>query len=295
MGLQCGYAGDGCGGVTASCGTCPSGSSCISNQCVPVDASSSCVPQTCAQLGIQCGQADDGCGALLTCATCPTGQSCVYNQCVSPDGGACTPLTCANFPSTTCGEQGDGCGGQTAFCNPCTSPATCGGGGVPNQCGYPDSGSCTPLTCTDFPATTCGPQADGCGGVTAFCNPCALPATCGGGGVANQCGYPDGGSCVPQTCQQQNIGCGPAGDGCGNVLQCGTCSAPQTCGGGGVPSQCGHADSGSCVPLTCAQQNVSCGPVGDGCGNLIQCGSCVSPQTCGGGGTPGVCGTLVTR
>jgi hypothetical protein len=210
-------------------------------------------------------------------------------QCGYPDAG-CTPRTCANYPSTTCGEQSDGCGGHTANCNPCTPPATCGGGGVPNQCGYPESGACTPLTCASFPSTTCGPQADGCGGVTAFCNPCTSPATCGGGGVAGRCGYPDAGSCVPQTCQQQNIGCGPAGDGCGNVIQCGSCTAPQTCGGGGTPSQCGIIDAGSCVPLTCASQHISCGAAGDGCGNLLQCASCPVGETCGGGGTPGQCG-----
>jgi hypothetical protein len=290
LGLQCGYGADGCGGVTADCGTCPAGSSCKNNVCVSLDAGGACVPETCSQLGIQCGQTDNGCGTLVTCPTCPSGQQCLYSQCVAPDGGACAPLTCANYPSTTCGEQSDGCGGHTANCNPCTPPATCGGGGVPNQCGYPESGACTPLTCASFPSTTCGPQADGCGGVTAFCNPCTSPATCGGGGVAGRCGYPDAGSCVPQTCQQQNIGCGPAGDGCGNVIQCGSCTAPQTCGGGGTPSQCGIIDAGSCVPLTCASQHISCGAAGDGCGNLLQCASCPVGETCGGGGTPGQCG-----
>ena len=289
-GLQCGYGADGCGNVTAYCGTCPVGASCSHNQCVPVDAGSACVPETCAQLGIHCGLTDNGCGTLLTCPVCPSGQSCLYNTCVAPDGGACTPLTCADFPATTCGEQSDGCGGHTADCNPCTPPATCGGGGVPNECGFPDAGACVPLTCTAFSSTTCGPQADGCGGVTAFCNPCAAPATCGGGGVAAHCGYPDGGACVPQNCHQQNLGCGPAGDGCGNVIQCGICPGTQTCGGGGTPSQCGTVDAGSCAPLTCASQHVSCGPAGDGCGNLLECGSCTAPETCGGSGTPGVCG-----
>ena len=108
--------------------------------------------------------------------------------------------------------------------------------------------------------------------------------------MPDQCGFPDGGSCVPQTCQQQNIACGPAGDGCGNVIQCGGCTAPQTCGGGGVPSHCGELDTGSCMPMTCASQHIACGPAGDGCGNLLMCGTCSGNQTCGGGGTPGQCG-----
>jgi hypothetical protein len=94
--------------------------------------------------------------------------------------------------------------------------------------------------------------------------------------------------CMPTTCVAQAIGCGPTGDGCGGLLQCGTCPMGQTCGGGGTPSQCGAP---SCAPKTCAQQNIQCGPAGDGCGNVIQCGTCPMGQTCGGGGTSGVCGS----
>jgi hypothetical protein len=103
------------------------------------------------------------------------------------------------------------------------------------------------------------------------------------------CVTPDLPTCTPKTCGQLGIGCGPAGDGCGGIIQCGNCQAPQTCGGGGVPSQCGQP---TCDTLTCAQQNIHCGPAGDGCGGLIQCGACPMGQTCGGGGMPGVCGNL---
>ena len=46
----------------------------------------------------------------------------------------------------------------------------------------------------------------------------------------------------------------------------------------------------ACTSLTCPQQGFNCGAAGDGCGNLLNCGSCSAPQTCGGGGQPGVCG-----
>jgi hypothetical protein len=46
-----------------------------------------------------------------------------------------------------------------------------------------------------------------------------------------------------------------------------------------------------CVPQTCADQGLMCGMAGDGCGGQIDCGTCPMGQTCGGGGTPGVCGT----
>jgi hypothetical protein len=45
-----------------------------------------------------------------------------------------------------------------------------------------------------------------------------------------------------------------------------------------------------CTPTTCAAQNIQCGPAADGCGCMLDCGTCTAPQTCGGGGTPGVCG-----
>jgi len=102
------------------------------------------------------------------------------------------------------------------------------------------------------------------------------------------CVAPDIPVCNKVTCGQQNIGCGAAGDGCGGVQDCGTCPSGQTCGGGGVPSQCGAP---SCVPKTCADAGISCGPAGDGCGNLLQCGTCPTGQTCGGGGVPGKCGS----
>jgi len=44
------------------------------------------------------------------------------------------------------------------------------------------------------------------------------------------------------------------------------------------------------VPRNCDQARASCGPVGDGCGNEIQCGVCQGAQSCGGGGVPSVCG-----
>ena len=96
--------------------------------------------------------------------------------------------------------------------------------------------------------------------------------------------------CQPKTCGQLGVQCGPTGDGCGGLIQCGNCPGGQTCGGGGIPSQCGAP---MCTPQTCQQQGIQCGPAGDGCGNQIACGACAAGQTCGGGGMPGVCGSLM--
>ncbi|PZR18667.1 MAG: hypothetical protein DI536_01950 [Archangium gephyra] len=202
------------------------------------------------------------------------------SSCIAPDvppPQMCTPRTCAQ-QNIACGQASDGCGG-VLNCGTCTSPATCGGGGVTGQCGVP----CTPRTCAQLGAN-CGQQGDGCGG-TLNCGTCTSPQTCGGGGTPNVCG---GGACVPQTCSTLGYACGSWGNGCGGVTaNCGNCPAGQTCGGGGVPGQCG---GGMCTALTCADQGFNCGTQGNGCGGTLNCGMCTAPQTCGGGGTPGVCG-----
>jgi hypothetical protein len=82
--------------------------------------------------------------------------------------------------------------------------------------------------------------------------------------------------------------CGAVGDGCGNVINCGTCPQGEICGGM-TPGQCYKPP---CTPKTCAQLGYNCGQALDGCGNVINCGTCNAPQTCGGGTPPmaNVCG-----
>jgi hypothetical protein len=241
QGLACGPAGNGCGGVI-QCGTCPSGQTCggggVPGHCGAPDGGA-CVPRSCGAQAIACGPAGDGCGGAVQCGACPTGQTCggggVPGHCGAPDGGACTPISCAS-QNIGCGPAGDGCG-NAIECGDCPPGETCGGAGVPGHCGAPDSGMCTPSSCA-AQNIGCGPAGDGCGNAI-DCGACPSSLTCGGGGVPSQCGAPDGGYCVSLTCAQQQIGCGPAGDGCGNLLDCGSCTAPQTCGGGGQPAQCG--------------------------------------------------------
>ena len=54
-----------------------------------------------------------------------------------------------------------------------------------------------------------------------------------------------------------------------------------------------HTPDGStppCVPTTCEARGAHCGTVPDGCGGTLSCGTCQNGQSCGGGGTPNVCG-----
>ncbi len=256
-------------------------------------SSGQCVPRTCFELGASCGPQGDGCGNLIQCGNCKAPQTCggggTLNACggAAVDGGTCVPKTCADWQAN-CGPVSDGCGGLVQ-CGSCTAPQTCGGGGTPSQCG--GNNGCAPATCANA-GVNCGPVGDGCGGLIQ-CGSCAVGESCGGGGAPSVCGVPttpDAGNsgCVPTTCTTLGLDCGPAGDGCGGVLQCGTCTAPETCGGGGTPSQCG-GDSG-CVPTTCTTLGFDCGSAGDGCGGVLQCGTCTAPTTCGGGGVPSVCG-----
>ena len=83
-------------------------------------------------------------------------------------------------------------------------------------------------------------------------------------------------TCTPKTCASQATVCGPVGDGCGNILQCGTCPANQACVGGKCVG---------CTPKTCAGQSYTCGMQGDGCGDAINCGACPSGKGCNDAGS----------
>jgi hypothetical protein len=184
---------------------------------------------------------------------------------------ACVPKSCQT-QSLGCGLAGDGCG-NAIDCGPCALGTTCGGGGVPSQCGAP---TCKPRTCD---VGACGKMGDGCGG-TIDCGTCGNGTVCGGGG-ANVCGA---GACVPSACPQPAPGsvCGPVANGCGAVNNC-PCSANVPC----VNGTCGAP---VCVLRTCGEVGANCGTVADGCGGSLTCGTCIQPQTCGGGGTANLCG-----
>jgi hypothetical protein len=103
----------------------------------------------------------------------------------------------------------------------------------------------------------------------------------------DEAGARDGGaveSCAPRTCQQAAIACGPASDGCGHAIECGSCPSGSAC------SQQGQC---VCQPATTCPAGQNCGTAPDGCGGTIACGSCSGTQTCGGAGVANVCGAAV--
>ncbi len=150
-------------------------------------------------------------------------------------------------------------------------------GGLVAACGTNDDSS----TFADLPTTG---QVDAMAGTE---NDMPSFVHDGGIGFSGDTGYSS--NCTPKTCAQLGAPCGAQGDGCGGIVACGTCTAPQSCGGGGVADQCGG--STVCVPKTCQALGATCGAQGDGCGGLIaSCGACASPEICGGGGVPNACG-----
>jgi hypothetical protein len=232
-----------------------------------------CSPTSCTAMGAMCGTIADGCGKTIDCGTCDAG-TCIDNKCVT-----CTPLAaCPKIDGgEVCGVWPDGCGG-TLTCADCPTGSVCSDGVCIS--------GCTPAASCPT-GITCGVYSDGCGG-TISCGPaCGGGTTCGGGGTPGVCGSSDANACVPQACPP-SIKCGPTGDGCGGVEDCGDCTPPLTCGGGGTPGVCGAPN---CTPKTCADLGANCGQVADGCGGLTAvCGTCTGSATCGGGGTANVCG-----
>jgi hypothetical protein len=140
----------------------------------------------------------------------------------------------------------------------------------------PTSSSCVPVTCTGpasgsvFPI---GPTAVSCTATDSHGNTASATFT-----------VTVTPACTPTTCSAQGANCGTSSDGCGGTLNCGTCTGPQTCGGGGATNVCG------CTPATSCPAGENCGTSPNGCGGTINCGSCAAPQTCGGGGTANACG-----
>src|SRR5262245_14359280 len=233
-----------------------------------------CARVTCAALGKNCGTIPDGCGSTAVCGTCTLPATCGGGGTANVCGGGCTPTTCA-AQGRTCGALPDGCGGWLG-CGTCTLPQICGGGGVAGVCATPPpvpnnltfspnpvvggnlatgtvtlsapapagglvvrlSGTGAPpsvtvpatTTTASFPITTSVPAVD---------SAAVLSACVGLSCVSQTLFISKPLTCTPTTCSAQGKNCGSISDGCGGTLVCGTCTAPQTCGGGGVANVCG--------------------------------------------------------
>lgn len=257
----------------------------------------------CERLGYLCGSLSDvdNCGDPRTVDSCgdPAEVCGQFETC----GGSGAPGLCGCTPESDavmcerlnyeCGELEavDNCG-EARVIESCGDPAdvclpteSCGGSGVAGRCGCEGE---TDIQLCQVQGFNCGSYTtqDSCGRqrTIAECGPaCTEPQTCGGGGQANICG------CTPKSnavlCAENEATCGELliTDDCGveRTINCGreedVCVGTyDTCGGGAVANQCG------CTPTTCAEQQIMCGPLFDGCGATIQCdGFCVQELEAG--------------
>ena len=103
----------------------------------------------------------------------------------------------------------------------------------------------------------------------------------GGGSFIDDGGAGGGNNCEPDTCEALGKNCGSLPDGCGSVLECGTCADGAECGI--VTANVCTVLADLCVPAlaeeVCAGKE--CGAEGDGCGNTVSCGTCPDGEGCG--------------
>jgi hypothetical protein len=287
---------------------------------LPVDGACGPGQKNCGGVCVAVDDAKYGCGAA-TCTSCDPGgthqkYTCSSGSCVAGGcddgykscGGACVPADAAHGCGATKCDPCPAANG-TASCEAGACKLTCNSGykmcgGVCVNVGDPTYG-CTPTSCDNSacPKTgtvvcsggacvlgSCGAGTKACGmacvptdtnhgcGDTARCSACAAGESCVGG-------PPTVCSCVDEaksvTCSGAN--CGTRTNNCGHSVDCGSCSPPNTCGGGGAANKCG------CTPSGSPCDGVNCGNLTDSCGNSVMCG-CTGVNTCGGGGTSGKCG-----
>jgi hypothetical protein len=215
-----------------------------------------------------------------------------------PDtGGGATDA--GNGCKTVCAA--DDCGAVPNGCDDLITCPACGQGLVcgqsaPNKCGAPPPVVCTPALAADVCAGKCGAVSDGCSGVI-LCSGEAGGVSCGSNQACKSSVCTDlGSTCTPLNCAQKGHSCGDDGDGCGGTISCGACAGGETCTFASTGNLCKTVIVPVCdaTPIADACAG-TCGKVGDGCGRELDCESspltgCPVGQSCGGGGTPGVCG-----
>jgi hypothetical protein len=274
-----------CGGSCPNkCGiglTCNGPADCTTNNCVNGVCAPTCA--TCSSLGYTCGNPSDGCGHTLNCGSCASPQTCGgygTNVCglVLDDfslnhidtnllGGEATSdhMTksivngqlrftwdgSSNYDDYLSSFRNPWCEYNlsaytkmrlqmqaSASGHPVDVVLAMGNGSCPNTATTVATFTITPTTTLQYyPFDISGitnrnkalwveidPHVTD--GTTYYVDNIEFGTAAGGGG----------GSCA--TCSSLGYNCGTASDGCGNTLNCGTCSSPQTCGGYG-PNVCG--------------------------------------------------------
>lgn len=216
---------------------------------------------------------DSDCGASCGNGTLEPGESCDGDCPMSCDDGVvCTRDTragssdtcnvvCINEEIRVC-TSGDGCcpvGCTNSNDSDCS--ATCGNGTI--DAGETCDGNC-PTSCSDGNVCTRDMIRGAASTCNVECSYAPINVCQGGDGCCpNGCTNLNDSDCqcTPSTCQQLGVMCGPADNGCGGTLQCGTCTDGSCtngmCDTGGVTSTVGSP----CTNDTdCAADTVNTNP-----------------------------------
>ncbi len=222
-----------------------------------------------------------------------------------PDGAMPDASCSAESDTVFCGRMGKDCGdvtgadncgvSRTATCGACLDTVELCSDNVCSPAPETDEELCAAAgaTCDDIMVE------DRTGAMrTPNCGTCVAPLGCGDGGTPNTCACANANDA--QFCADNAATCGPltAMDpvcGVERTVNCGACTMPETCGGGGTPNACGCMETDAAF---CSRLALNCGTVAanDACGvpRSVSCGTCAMPQSCGGGGAQNVCGCAVS-
>eukprot|EP01047_Picozoa_sp_COSAG01_P047239 COSAG01_NODE_4495_length_4976_cov_16.463605_5_plen_757_part_00 len=285
---NCGRISDGCPGPgSIKCGTC-SGSEYCNNSKI-----CECVPLTCAARSATCGRLSDGCGfphqfgvsrawlrpiGLLNCGSCGATAVCNGTRAAVAD-------PCLDVGMVSCGIDG-GCQPRascTSFYDILFRPSD-----LPVFVGPTSCLQCASGKQPNIDQTLCIPCPEGSAGVSGVCISCS---TVGPRYLPNE--NQTSCECMPATCVELNATCGTIDDLCGRQVSCGACGNntyghPDSCVGNTchcVPASCETVEIEECgqatdrVAAQCVTRGATCGSLGDGCGGVLACGTCVVNET----------------
>jgi len=148
---------------------------------------------------------------------------------------------------------------------------------------YPPAQQCGRVLYSDFHVTNAAIASQPCiaAGTTSTASPqtsaCNFPDECNTDFSAQEktlayfmfdmtsCVRPPALTCKPKTCADMPTACGPQGDGCGGLLDCGPCCVPKTC-----DQRCAEDSTLNCSAVKSDVYAVEC-PVTDGCSKTVNC------------------------
>jgi len=228
---------------------CPAGETCSNGAC-GTTCTDECTAAACDGLTYYvCGNYDlDSCAERSPGISCGPSDPCLVGACSVTAGCSATPKVCASPPAATCVDastkrvyDATGTCGVDGECHYASNDVPCPG--------CPACDACAGVTCTTAPSPTCTSTttlrtytAPG----TCTGGACTFPyteTTCPGGCQSGACA-----ACGGTACEDAGANCGEVPDGCGGKRDCGTCSSPLVCGGGGRRNVCGSCQIAPWAP-----------------------------------------------